>query len=334
MLRDTALSISQIITSIIVLLLLPPACERDLNLNDYYNPKIEKMLVVNSILNPDSLIKVSVTHPYFFSTPHLEFKTVSGLDINISDNEGKREILTLDERSGVYIANRYPSQGETIYLYINSDSDSVKTSDTLPLKVEIDNIEISGHGPTQNGDYNYCFTYKISFQDTPDIDNYYFLKVEEGWGNGKFTETLGGLSYSDEYVFQVLAAMLNQHTQGWKANGLASLSGFPFSDKGIDGKNHTITLTEKVYHNPAGDFRTALERKISLYSISKPYFDYMLSILSLDYDEEFLKGNLLSLGLMEPTRIYSNIQGGAGIMGSYIQTIAIIDLLKFTGGWP
>lgn len=54
-----------LLTAMLVILLFS-GCEQDLNLNDYRNSDIENMLVVNSILNPDSLIGVSVTHPYFF----------------------------------------------------------------------------------------------------------------------------------------------------------------------------------------------------------------------------------------------------------------------------
>ncbi len=60
----------------------------------------------------------------------------------------------------------------------------------------------------------------------------------------------------------------------------------------------------------------------------------MVSVLSMDYDESAFKGNLLSLGLMEPSKIYSNISGGAGIMGSYCLSTMEIDLLEHTGGWP
>lgn len=316
----------------LLLLLILPACERDMNLDGYRNPEIEKMLVVNSILNPDSLIKVSVTHPYFFTTPHLEYKPAEGLDVLISGADGRRETLTFDTKTGLYIAGRCPAPGERIGLEIRSESSSVSSIDTVPLKTEITDIGISGEAPgSSNGDYNYRFTYRISFRDQPGVDNYYFLNIEAGTGNGSFTE-ISGIDYSEEYVFQVLAAMINQDIQGWKPAGI---HGYPFSDKGIEGKSHTITLTETVYHHPGWDWNAdSLPRKISLYSISKSYFDYMLSVISMDYDEDALKGNLLSLGLMEPSRIYSNISGGAGIMGSYNLSTAVIDLLQATGGWP
>ena len=47
-----------------------------------------------------------------------------------------------------------------------------------------------------------------------------------------------------------------------------------------------------------------------------------------------LEGNLLSLGLLELDKIYSNIDGGAGIMGSCNLSAVHLDILKETVGWP
>ena len=64
------------------------------------------------------------------------------------------------------------------------------------------------------------------------------------------------------------------------------------------------------------------------------YFEYMVSVLSMDYEEVSLKGELLSLGLVEPGTIFSNIEGGAGLMGSYNLSTFQVDLLELNGGWP
>ncbi|MDE5647047.1 MAG: DUF4249 domain-containing protein [Muribaculaceae bacterium] len=101
----------------------------------------------------------------------------------------------------------------------------------------------------------------------------------------------------------------------------------------MSGERYTITVNE-ILQTPWIGGVERLPRKVKLYSISKSYFEYMVSVLSMDLDESALKGNLLSLGLMEPTKIYSNIEGGAGLMGSYNLSTAEVDLLEQTGGWP
>lgn len=141
---------------------------------------------------------------------------------------------------------------------------------------------------------------------------------------------MGQVDYTTDYVFLVLAGMINRNMQGWKPDGVF---GYPFSDKGIDGQRYTITVSE-VLQMPLVGMIKQLPRKVNLYSISKAYFEYMLSILSMDYEESSLKGDLLSLGLMEPTKVYSNINGGTGLMGSYNLSTKKVDLLQLSGGWP
>lgn len=305
-------------------------CEKDLNLDSYRNPETEKMFVVNSIINPDSVIGVSVTHPYFFSEPHLVFSPVPGLQVSISGSDGGNETLSYDDESGIYLSRRTPVAGEVLQLKVEGESQTVTSCDTVPHKVEIEDVKVTGVGPIHiYWDNDYRFTYKITFTDPADEDNYYFLAVYDD-GVQYELSYMGQVDYSTDYVFQVLASMINQDIQGWQPDGIF---GYPFSDKGIDGQRYTITLNE-VIQNPWTSMVERLLREVCLYSVSKAYFEYMVSVLAMDYDESAIKGNLLSLGLMEPTKIYSNIDGGTGLMGSYNLSTKRIDLLQMTGGWP
>lgn len=312
-----------------ILVTMLSGCEQDLDLDKYQNPETDRMYVVNSILNPDSLISVSVTHPFFFSTPHIAFNPVEGLDVKVAGENGDWETLVYDARSKLYLSERKPIAGEVLKLKINGESETVLSCDTVPHKVEIEKVEATGEGPIHiYWDTDYRFTYKITFRDTPGEENFYFLAIEDDALPWEFS-SMGQVDYTTDYVFQVLANMINQDVQGWQPDGVF---GYPFSDKGIDGELYTITVNE-ILQTPLVDMIEKLPRSINLYSISKPYFEYMVSVLAMDYDESALKGNLLSLGLMEPNKIYSNIEGGAGLMGSYNLTTKKVDLLQLSGGW-
>ena len=306
------------------------SCEQELNLDKYRNPEMENMLVVNSILNPDSLIGVSVTHPFFFSIPHVKFEPVKGLDVQVTDKEGEWSAMTFDDESGLYLSSRNPQPGEVIEVRIAEDGKIVNTRDTIPHRVAIQDVEVTREGPMHiYWDDDYLFTYRITFQDTPGEENFYFLSIDHDALSYEFSY-MGQPDFSADYVFKVLADMINKDMNGWKPDGVF---GYPFCDKGIDGQRYTITVTEDI-QSPLTWHIKQLARKVCLYSISRSYFEYMVSVLSMDYDESALKGNLLSLGLLEPDKIYSNIDGGAGIMGSYNLSAVHLDILKETGGWP
>lgn len=305
------------------------ACEQDLDLDKYRNPGIEKMLVVNSILSPDDTMGVSVTHPYFFSEPHTSFMPVENVDVKMKGSDDKWETLNFDDRSKLYKSNRKPMAGERVEIMIEYDLKKVTSCDTVPEKVFIDSVTATGEGPMHiYGDKDFRFTYKITFTDPEGEENYYFLSIEDDalpyeWGQ------MGQVDYTAEYVFQVIANMINQGVSGWQPDGVL---GYPFCDRGIDGQKYTITVKE-VLLNPWTWQIDKLPRRINLYSVSRAYFEYMMSILSMDYDQSAFTGNLLSLGLIEPTKISSNIKGGTGLMGSYNLHTVKVDLLKLAGGW-
>lgn len=314
-----------------VLLTFLCGCERDLNLEKYRNPEIENMLVVNSIINPDSLIGVSVTYPHFLTDSYLSFSPVSSLDVRIAGDDNIWEPLYFNPECRKYIANRKPREGEVLRLQVNGEGKDVLSCDTVPYKIEIEGITASGEGPMHIfWDNDYRFTYKITFQDPANEDNYYFLSIDDIIIPGELPFE-GQYDYTIDYVFQVLANMINQDTQGWKPN---EVFGYPFCDKGIDGQRYTLTVSEVIQNPPPLHMIKTLPREIKLYSISKAYFDYMISVLSMDYNNTALKGNLLSLGLIEPTKIYSNIDGGTGLMGCYNLCSRKVNLLELTGGWP
>ena len=55
------------------------------------------------------------------------------------------------------------------------------------------------------------------------------------------------------------------------------------------------------------------QRIISIYSLSESYFLYLLSLQKIAGST--LEGGLGNIGLAEPLRVYSNVEGGTGILG-------------------
>lgn len=306
------------------------SCEREFSLDGFRDKDTEDMLVVNAILNPDSLIKVSVTHPFFFSDAHTYYPPIRDLKVMVSNDDSDWIRLDFDACRGLYVSDMLPEDGTSIRLRISGGNQMVSAFDIVPHKVPIERVEVTGEGPMHiYWDNDYRFTYRITFQDPPGENNFYFLAVDSDALGYEFSQ-MGQVDYTLDYVFNVMAEMINKDIQGWRPDGVF---GYPFSDKGIDGQRYTLTVSE-ILQSPWTQMIKKLPRRINLYAISRPYFEHMVSILSQDYDQVALKGNLLSLGLMEPTRIYTNIESGAGLLGSYNLSCVRLDLLQHTGGWP
>ncbi len=54
-------------------LFLLTSCEQEWDLEGYRDSELENTLVVNAILNPDSLLRVSVSRPFFFLNSTVNF---------------------------------------------------------------------------------------------------------------------------------------------------------------------------------------------------------------------------------------------------------------------
>ena len=93
----------------------------------------------------------------------------------------------------------------------------------------------------------------------------------------------------------------------------------------FDGKEYTLQVKEQL----RSDTKYYTKRHIRLYSLSEPYYQYLLSLQNIE--NEGIMGGLTNVGLAEPVRIYSNVEGGTGIAGGcqwFESLVDIKDLIK------
>lgn len=77
-----------------------------------------------------------------------------------------------------------------------------------------------------------------------------------------------------------------------------------------------------------------MKRRFQLFTISKPYYDYLVSVLCNQANDKGLQGGVIDLGIAEPVKVYSNINNGVGIFGCYDTDIAEIDVMRIDGSFP
>ena len=108
-------------------------------------------------------------------------------------------------------------------------------------------------------------------------------------------------------------------------SSMVNWRGRVFSDELSDGKEYTLQVKEQL----RSDTKYYTKRHIRLYSLSEPYYQYLLSLQNIE--NEGIMGGLTNVGLAEPVRIYSNVEGGTGIAGGcqwFESLVDIKDLIK------
>ena len=176
---------------------------------------------------------------------------------------------------------------------------------------------------------DHCLVWVYSlFTDKPG-DSYYFLQWDNADGLRGFS--MGERNFTHEYVFQQLANQIHSTLPGWKPY---SPYGLPFSDKGFDGQKRTIEVREIIQLSSGTWRQKRMARKFWLYAISKPYYDYLVSSIINRTDNKGIQGGLIDLGLADPVKIFSNVDGGVGIVGCYTSDSQTIDVIKEIGPFP
>lgn len=312
--------------------LLAASCYRETDLDHYRDDNGSNLLTVNSLVTPDSTIQLMATRTYFFSDEHNERTYVRNLDVDVTINSETAGRMTYDASRNLYVSDVKVASGNRVAIHTRYSGNEVEAHDTVPSPVGIENLTVTRHGPVSiytNNDY--IFTYNLTFTDPAGEEDYYFLQ----WDAADRAQdlTMGERNFTHEYVFQQLANQIHSTLPGWEPY---SPYGLPFSDKGIEGKQHTLELQE-IVQMPKGSplwSCTRMKRRFKLYTLSKPYYNYLVSILINQTNNKGLEGGMIDLGLADPTKVYSNINGGVGILGCYTTATTEIDPFEIVGPFP
>lgn len=314
------------------LLLVLASCYHEVDMDGYKDDNGGTTLTINSLITPDSTIQLMATKTYFFSDVHDERTYVKDLDIDVTLNLEPKGNMTYDANSNLYESGIKVSAGDEVRIHTRYLDRDVEATDTVPFMVPIEDVSVSRQGPvgiyTNN---NFVFTYNISFIDPTGEDNYYFLQWNEV-ERGKDV-TMGERDFTHEFVFQQLANQIHSTLPGWEPY---CPYGLPFSDKGIEGEQHTLVLKEivQMYDGSTSWRNTQMKRLFKLYTISKSYYDYLVSVLINQTDDKGLEGGMIDLGIADPIKVFSNINGGVGILGCYTTSQIEIDVFEIVGPFP
>ena len=116
------------------------ACYKDIDLEKY---RPEPTLVLNSILSPDTVVRVQIARTVFF-TDHRETDTnIADAEVRMSVNGRFVETLRYDETSRMYLSDYRPWVGELISLEADSPLGHVSGQGIIPEAVAIESVRLT-----------------------------------------------------------------------------------------------------------------------------------------------------------------------------------------------
>ena len=301
------------------------SCYQEINLDKYRTPP---KIVINCAAFADVPLTASVTRTWFYTenTPYVKLPHAK-VELYVNDNfveQMKWQPLKTktETRSGVpdsvFASGYVPKEGDRIKIVASNPSyQTVYAEDIVPHEVPIINLEYTGRKVTINSQ-NYYYEngqmiedkdymeviYKVTFQDIANQDNYYVIQVS-GPGYG------GDYMYVDlSYIDPIFKDQNTVIDGALGFDGVNNRNGCLFTDRDIKGKEYTLKVKELISRRLGG----SIKRRIALYSISEPYYQYILSLQKVAGST--VNGGLGNIGFAEPIQVYSNVVDGIGILGT------------------
>jgi hypothetical protein len=294
------------------------SCYKEIDLSEYATtPK----MVINCTVSPDTVVMASITRTWFYAEnmpdvrlPHAK------VDLYINDHfieqmqlKTRPNPLAPERPDTLFFSDTIPIEGDKIKIVASTPEYGTATAeDVIPKKVQIKDVQYyirKGEGLYEGTypDYDEIY-YEVTFTDLPDEDNYYFVRVLEYRDDRVY-----GLSYWSwvdgvDYYDPIFKEQDNILDGGLNFDGLNKRGGALFTDQSIKGQSYTLQLKESSVGLEEGEVR-----RIAIYSLSQSYYLYLLSLQKVSGST--LEGGLGNIGFAEPLRVYSNVEGGTGILG-------------------
>ncbi len=289
------------------------SCYRKIDLDEY---RTTPKMVINSVVSPDTVVMASITRTWFYpdkkpyvNLPHTHVELyINNQYIETMQWKTLNNPRNPDQPDTLFLSNTIPAEGDRIKIVASTpEYGTVTAEDIIPKKVPIKNASHTikkGNGVYQGtiSDYFEIY-YEVTFDEFPEKNNYYLAKITQiKTGYYGYYET--EIDYIDP-VFKEQDAILDE---SMAFNGLEKRGGALFTDQSINGQTYTLQIKETT-----AELDETEQRIISIYSLSESYFLYLLSLQKIAGST--LEGGLGNIGLAEPLWVYSNVEGGTGILG-------------------
>lgn len=311
------------IIPILLFVLLFSSCEKTVDL-DAYRP--DPKLVINSFLKAGEPVDVEVTRTWFHSDKHPDI-VIKDADVKLYINDvlqAPPELVADSVNTSVrYRFNSVPSANDRIRITAsrrNYPDASAKT--IIPEELSLSDYQFSEKSDTSSWveGMNYVLrSYQLSFtlHDHPAADHYYMLYFQKG-AVYSFHPSDSVYSWGDfDPGYSQIPLLAQQASAFDKILGydiVGYYNGVAFSDELFNGKSYHFSFAwSDSYNVYEGENEYPDKYKVAVYSISKSYYNYMKTVNEMLGGS--LTGDLGEAGFAEPIRVYSNVEGGAGIVG-------------------
>ncbi len=257
-----------------------------------------------------------------------DFKPISNATVDIFE-DGEFSVTLFEGENGHYGSpiGKGPKVGKDYRIEINSpDFGKTVAESHVPNRPQILQAYVSNENYYDASEETEKIEVTFEIKDEPNVQNYYYLTVNSAADDGIIEPSYWSMCFSssdpvfdeDEYnddFFEVEESPTKYYCNGFTT----------FRDLIFEGETKIVKiyldkyyLYDFIYNPDTGEYEE-LQRDIQLVfgAMSRDIYNYKRSARSQSWNEDN--------PFAEPIRVYSNIEGGIGIFGGYVETAMILE---------
>ena len=278
---------------VLILIIVLIACEKTVYIDI---PDKGRKITINSLFNPDSLLKVSVSKSCYILDNDIQ--AIENATVEIYENGILIDTLPYLNNGLYRSTTKKPSSGDRYKIKVTVPGmGTAETESSIPPETNIISIDTTSIKRIDTGGYRHeKLEFRVKFKDNPDKKNYYLLKPNQ----------ISIYTYED-YEMDTIITDTIQSTMFYESNDPSVVEdlrlGLLFNDNLFNGNTYVFTLSTGKY------FEEGASICVNLKSISEGYFKYLATCnkhMEANWDP-----------FMEKISVYTNVEGGVGIFGGY-----------------
>lgn len=296
-------------------------------------PPFKPSLVMNGLLKSDTSIAVSITQNRYILDDNYVFYPVENVKISLYENDQYVGDLEPDRNlenddisglNGLYKIDYQPKSGFTYRLEAEKAGyDPIVAVATMPQSAPEARILQTNYRITEYNDRLVTLKYELN---DPKAQDFYEVRlyIPEVYVTGYYDEELEEfvesepIEYWNEVGYSPADATLNEFEDFSNKNA--------FTDELFNGKTHEVSIEFSDRNIWSDDPRYDADTNtyvMEVKRISEDYYKYLQTKVA--------QSNLDGSGLAEPVQVFSNIEGGYGILGACQTTTLHFTLIE--GEW-
>ncbi|MCB0494614.1 MAG: DUF4249 domain-containing protein [Cyclobacteriaceae bacterium] len=276
-------------------------------------PRNRPSLVINSTLNPDSLIHINLSESRYI-LDNYDFRYVENASVSVYEDGVLLDTLSHGAEGNYFSSSIKPKRNKDYQILASASGFVDASAEVLIPKDSITVLSVSIDSVVQNNGFGGYITYQrinVEMQDNASINNFYSVSLLGEYYYYQYNYDTNPPTLVDSTFVSTLEYFNvdDPYFEDYNSGGTELI----FNDELFNGKTYTLRILNSYYEGDDGfPYSSNPTYTLLLRNTSESYYLYKntVSLQSWTSDNPFA----------QPVQVYTNVTNGYGILSAYNTT--------------